>query len=254
VRQQLWQGGGALPQCANIQLETSPLSGTSAKRAAQPSRPTLGYIAPFLVFVAMLGLEHQFSVPIQVGYPIRVALTLAALLLFSRPYASLCVSYPLSSIAMGVAVFAIWIAPDALFGYRHHWLFENSLTGSGAGSLPLQLQGNAIFLAVRVAGSMLLVPVIEELFWRAWLMRWLIDRNFEKVPLGTYIPSAFWLTAVLFASEHGPYWEVGLAAGVIYNWWMIRTKNLGDCILAHAVTNGALAVYVVTTGAWRYWL
>ncbi len=100
----------------------------------------------------------------------------------------------------------------------------------------------------------MLVPIIEELFWRGWVMRWLIDRDFTKIPLGTYLPSAFWITAVLFASEHGPYWEVGLAAGVIYNWWMLRTRSLADCILAHAITNGALAVYVVTAGAWRYWL
>ena len=63
----------------------------------------------------------------------------------------------------------------------------------------------------------------------------------------------FWMTAVLFASEHGPYWDVGLAAGIIYNWWMVRTKSLGDCILAHAVTNGALCIYVVATRHWEYW-
>lgn len=202
----------------------------------------------------MLGLEHQMGVPPQVGYPLRTAVTLLVLLLFARPYISLRPQQPLASAAIGVAVFAIWIAPDALLGYRHHWLFENPLTGTAGGAPPADLQRDLFFLCVRAAGSTLLVPVIEELFWRAWLMRWLIDRDFEKVPLGAYLPSAFWITAILFASEHGPYWEVGLAAGVIYNWWMIRTRSLADCILAHAVTNGVLAIYVVTAGAWRYWL
>ncbi len=101
---------------------------------------------------------------------------------------------------------------------------------------------------------MAVVPVIEELFWRGWLMRWLINPHFEKVPMGTYTPAAFWIVAVLFASEHGPYWEVGLIAGVIFNWWMVRTKSLADCILAHAVTNAILAAYVVATGEWQYWL
>jgi uncharacterized protein len=188
-----------------------------------------------------------------VGYPIRTAVTLVALLIFSRGCISLRVGNLPGSMGIGIAVFLIWIAPDALFGYRHFWLFENSLTGKVGGPLSPDLR-NVAFLWIRAAGSTLLVPVIEELFWRGWLMRWLIDREFQKVPLGTYLPSAFWMTAILFASEHGPYWEVGLAAGVIYNWWMIRTRRLGDCILAHAVTNGALAVYVVTTGAWRYWL
>ena len=40
----------------------------------------------------------------------------------------------------------------------------------------------------------------------------------------------------------------------LYNWWLIRTGNLADCVLAHAVTNGLLAVYVVMTGRWEYLL
>jgi CAAX prenyl protease-like protein len=96
--------------------------------------------------------------------------------------------------------------------------------------------------------------VIEEMFWRGWLMRWLISPRFEAVPLGAYAPVSFWLTAVLFASEHGPYWDVGLATGVIYNWWMLRTRSLADCILAHAVTNACLCGYIVATHHWEYWM
>jgi CAAX prenyl protease-like protein len=65
---------------------------------------------------------------------------------------------------------------------------------------------------------------------------------------------AFWATAVLFATEHGPYWEVGLLAGVIYNWWMVQTRSLMDCMIAHAITNACLAIYVVAFGHWEYWL
>jgi hypothetical protein len=99
-----------------------------------------------------------------------------------------------------------------------------------------------------------LVPIIEELFWRGWLMRWLIDADFRKVPLGSYSGRAFWITALLFASEHGPYWEVGLLAGIAYNWWILRTRTLGDCIIAHAVTNAALSAYVIAAGKWQYWM
>ena len=95
--------------------------------------------------------------------------------------------------------------------------------------------------------------MIEELFWRAWLMRWLISPQFEEVPLGTWSAQSFWIVAVLFASEHGSYWDVGLAAGIIYNWWMLRTRSLGDLILAHAVTNGCLCAYVIAFGKWEYW-
>jgi CAAX prenyl protease-like protein len=225
-----------------------------AKPVSKNLYPALGYIAPFLVYVGIMGMERAFSVQPLVGYPIRAALTLLVLLLASRRCTKLRPERPLASIGIGLVVFAVWIGPDALFGYRHHGLFENFVMGSASGSLPPDLRRNPVFLLIRAAGSTLLVPIVEELFWRAWLMRWLIERDFESVPLGTYLPSAFWITAVLFASEHGSYWEVGLAAGLVYNWWMIRTRSLADCILAHAVTNGALAAYVVTTGAWRYWL
>lgn len=85
-------------------------------------------------------------------------------------------------------------------------------------------------------------------------MRWLIDVKFERIPLGTFAPFAFWVTALLFASEHGPYWDVGLVTGVIYNAWMVRSKSVADCILMHAVTNGLLCAYVITTAQWQYWM
>jgi CAAX prenyl protease-like protein len=217
-------------------------------------RATAAYVAPFIAFVAVMAIEHALLPHSQILYPLRFLLVLAVLLLVSRPYLQLRPKKPLASVAIGAAVFLIWIAPDRLFGYRHFWLFDNAITGSASTSIPTDMQASLWFLALRTLGSVALVPIIEELFWRGWLMRWLINPDFEKVPLGTYGFAAFWIVAVLFASEHGPYWEVGLIAGVIYNWWLIRTRSLADCILAHAVTNAILAAYVMATGAWQYWL
>jgi CAAX prenyl protease-like protein len=95
---------------------------------------------------------------------------------------------------------------------------------------------------------------VEELFWRGWLMRRLIAPEFTKIPLGTYRASSFWTVALLFASEHGPYWDLGLAAGVLFNFWIVRTKSLGDVIVAHATANLCLSVYLIRTGKWEYWL
>jgi len=116
------------------------------------------------------------------------------------------------------------------------------------------LRQNAFFIAVRVLESAVLVPILEELFWRGWVMRWMIRSDFESVPLGQYTALSFWGVAILFALEHGPYWEVGLIAGVAYNWWLVRTRNLADCMLAHAVTNALLAGYVLAFNQWQYWL
>jgi CAAX prenyl protease-like protein len=223
--------------------------------AALHRHPAVPYIAPFAVFITLMAVERFAGLPPLIFYPLRLAISASTILLFSFQVLPLRPSYPLASIGIGLAVFAIWIAPDLLFGYRHSWIFENALTGRAATSLPPGVSSVPWFLAIRSFSSFAVIPVLEELFWRGWLMRWLIDsRDFERVPIGKYDPGAFWLIALLFASEHGPYWEVGLIAGVAYNWWLIRTKNLADCILAHGVTNAILSAYVIGNGQFQYWL
>jgi len=218
--------------------------------------PTLGYVAPFAVYVGLMGLERLAALPAAWFYPLRLLVVLAMLFTISRSCWSLRWSRKWSSVGVGIAVFLIWVAPDVLFGtgYRHFWLFENFITGSARSGLTADLQISLYFILLRSVGSTLVVHVLEEVFWRGWLMRWLINKDFQKVPLGQYLPSAFWIVAILFASEHGSYWEVGLAAGIVYNWWLVRTHNLADCILAHGVTNGLLAIYVVAAHQWQYWL
>jgi len=174
----------------------------------------------------------------------------AVLLIFSRSAIDFRVTNALGSALLGLAVFLVWIAPDVLWpDYRNHWIFTNALTGDVRSSVPDAVRSSLIFLVFRSVGCVLLVPVIEELFWRGWLPRWIVDaEDFRRAPLGVYTALSFWASALLFASEHGPFWDVGLIAGVAYNWWMIRTRSLADCILTHAVTNGALSVYVLAAG------
>ncbi len=202
--------------------------------------------------MAVLALQSVVALPAWV----RFVLPGAAILAVSLPLLKGGPSKPFLSIGIGVAVFLIWVGPDYLFpGWHHTFLFDNGIVGHPVGNTPPAAKNDPWFLLVRIAISVIAVPVLEELFWRGWLMRWIIDGNdFQRVALGTYVPAAFWLTALLFASEHGSFWDVGLATGIIFNWWMVRTRNLWDCIIAHAVTNGVLAAYVVLAGQWQYWL
>jgi uncharacterized protein len=229
--------------------------GLDSGRSQIDSADWKAYTIPFALLIVLLAVRPYLGINPLLTQPLRALAVLTALLVFSRGVIRLRPASPVLSILLGLAVFAIWVAPDLLFpGYRHFWLFENALTRPSASSLPAPaLRTGGWFLFYRLGGSVILVPIAEELFWRAWLMRRLISPRFEKVPIGTYGAEAFWLTAVLFASEHGVYWDVGLAAGILYNWWMIHTKSLADCILAHAVTNAALAAYVLLAHQWQYW-
>lgn len=221
---------------------------------SQP-RGSAAYVAPFAVFLFLLAFQGTAAHYLGRYEPmLRALLLVAVLAVFSRDIIVWRPQRPLASLGLGLLVYLIWVGPEQLFPhYREHWLFHNFLFSEGAASLAPELRQDVFGLTWRSLRAIALVPIIEELFWRGWLMRYLIDSRFEKVPLGTYQTFSFWMTAVLFASEHGAYWDVGLAAGVLYNAWMLRTRSLADCILAHAVTNAALCAHVLTTQQWRYW-
>lgn len=215
----------------------------------------IAWVLPFAVFMLLLGIMPHLRLPATLDLVIRVLLPALALVLVSRPVLDFRVASWFGSIAIGVLVFVIWVGPDLLFpGYRQHWLFQNSITGQLTSSLTDDARADGLALFLRISRAVCVVPIVEELFWRGWLMRWIIRHDFQSVRLGTYAHGAFWITAVLFAAEHGPYWEVGFLAGAIYNWWIVRMKRLGDLFLAHAVTNGCLAAFVLVTGRWEYWM
>ena len=217
--------------------------------------PGVPYVAPFAAFIILLGVKNSLDINANWEYPVRVVIVCVILWLVSRAVIPKRPARLLSSVVVGIFVFLIWIAPDWIWPlYRSHWLFENAVVGAAKTSLPSNVRASLGFLVFRLFGTAILVPVIEELFWRGWLMRYLINVDFRKVPLGTYSATSVWLTAVLFATEHGPYWDVGLCAGLIYNAWMLRTRSLADCMIAHAVTNACLAIYVIAGGHWEYWL
>jgi CAAX prenyl protease-like protein len=215
------------------------------------TRRALPYVLPFAIFIAFLALQQVVPVPQW----LKFLAPLAAIVLVSRPALASRLVNPLGSIALGVAVFALWVGPEILFpGYHQGRLFSNGLLGHPVSTATAAQKSDVVFIFFRILVSVITVPILEELFWRGWLMRWLIDPSFEKVPLGTYSALAFWVVAALFASEHGSFWDVGLVTGLIYNWWMVRTKSLWDCILMHAVTNACLAWYVLQYDHWMYWL
>ncbi len=215
--------------------------------------PAIPYVAPMVVFLALMAAGGIPGLG-AFEYPARVAVLAVVIWLFSRPVLDLRMPNWAGSIVLGLAVFVVWVAPDVLWpGYREHWLFQNSITGKIASSLQEQYRADPMVLIFRAIRASLIVPIVEELFWRGWLMRWLIRSDFLTVKLGEYAHDAFWITAALFATEHGPYWEVGLLAGAAYNWWLVKTKSLGNCILAHGVTNAVLSAYTVFGGHWQYW-
>jgi CAAX prenyl protease-like protein len=234
---------------APVGAESAPPTGHAA-----PGEGTLAWVGPFAVFALWLLVDKSIPLANPGKEILRDLVLVAAILGFSRRVLPTRAPHWLASVALGLAVFALWVAPDTLFpGWREHPLFQNSITGKVTTSIP-PADLTPLMLALRTARAALIVPIVEELFWRGWLPRWLQDTRFARVPMGHYTAFTFWATGVLFALEHGPFWEVGLLCGLIYNWWMWRTKSLGDLVLVHAVTNLALCAYVMATGRWGFWM
>ena len=226
-------------------------SSDTATRAISPAEQ---YIAPFIAFLILLAVGPKLPIVASWEAALRV-LVLGALCVICWPRELPVVpKYAFASAIIGAAVFVLWIAPDLVFpGYRSSALFSNSIVGQPHSSIQPDALRSAWILGWRTARAVVIVPIVEELFWRGWLMRWLIDTDFQKIPVGTYSTFSFWLTAVLFASEHGPYWDVGLITGIIYNLWAMRSHSIADCVLMHAVTNAILSAFVISSAQWQYW-
>ena len=227
------------------------------------SHPTLDRILPFAVYPAFLVLaaaiqflQHQgWVVPVHWDirwlYPAKIGVVLVLLVLLWRnfdelvwPQASSLAQWGLS-IGIGVLVFVLWINLD------QQW----ATVGEMGGYNPTDPETGRIhwgFAGMRFLGAALVVPVMEELFWRSMLMRWLDKSDFRSVDPAKVSMKSFWITAIMFASVHS-LWFAGLLAGIAYNWLYMKTRNLWVPIVSHGITNGLLGIWILSTGNWQFW-
>ena len=224
------------------------------------SKPWLPYVAPFAIYMAFLLAQSPGN--LLWVYPAKTIAVAAALWIFRRKYEEIRLprvvgrvpprgehSRPATSgdvaynmiwaVAIGLVAIAIWIAIDPVYPKLSK-------------VVPFDATGQWLFIVFRVVGAVVVVPVMEELFWRAFLIRWLVNEDFKKVPVGTFTWGSFAITAALFGAEHNE-WLAGLICGVLYNWLYYRRKDVFSCVVAHAVSNAALAGWVLARGDWKFW-
>ncbi len=218
-------------------------------RAADRARNlSAAYLMPFLAIVAtqmLAGAASTGATSFDALYPLRVVAALAALTYFRDAYAGIRRTCSWQAVALGILVFVVWMAlepaPDAE---------KQAAFGTALHALPPGLA--LAWLVARVVGAVVTVPIAEELAFRGYLNRRLIDADFERVPMRTFTALAFVGSSVAFGAMHGR-WLAGTLAGMAYALVLYRRGELGDAIGAHAVTNALLAVYVLATGSWLLW-
>ena len=209
------------------------------------------YVVPFIIFLALTEAGRYFPAHAHLLYIFKT-ITVGGLLWFwHRSYASdfsfkLSMGGYLSAVIVGLFVLAIWILPDKIFPqYGTDEVFNPF-------SFNIHQFAAYALIAVRLIGAAIVVPVMEELFWRSFLLRYLVNPDFKKVSLGTFSWFSFIAVVILFGVEHHRLIQ-GMIAGIIYTALVIRQKSLRGCILAHGVTNLGLGVYVISTQSWEFW-
>ena len=223
------------------------------------SRDLLAYALPFFLFMAglmavsgakSLGLTSFGNIPLDPMYwiyPIQTAVCAAALLWFWKSYdfGNTSVHMLLIGLGVGLLIFALWVAPQELF---HE---PRRLDGFNPEVVP---GFTPWMLATRFTRLVLVVPLVEEIFWRGFLLRYLVREDFTTLPFGSANRFSFWAVTLAFTLVHSPVdWPVAFITGILLNLIATRTRSLAACIAAHAMANLALGLYICATRQWGFW-
>lgn len=224
------------------------------------SRPLLAYIVPFALFMAGTMIESRgwLGLGYEPWYVLKTLAVAASLVYFRKEYPPFSKTGLVLALFAGIAGCLLWIAlaklQSAIPGIQA--LLDLVQQGGRTAYDPFAGEGvtapRVAFVAVRLIGLALVVPLMEEVFWRGFLARYLISEDFRSVPQGKFTPFSFAIVTLAFASVH-PEILAALAWGAAINVLYHRTANLWACVTMHAVTNALLGIYILVTGEWQLW-
>ncbi len=218
------------------------------KTGSHESDSTVAYLSPLMALLVTILVTRVLTIGFDWLYPLRVLVTIVVIWLFwsgkiKRFRFANFISG--SAIGIGVLVFIVLVGID--------WATGDSEKGSVITDSLKEIPAGfaAIWLIFRIVGTIITVPIAEELAFRGYILRRFISINFDKIPL-RFTWFSFLLSSLLFGVMHGR-WVVGFVAGMFYAWAMYRRGKVGDAIIAHATTNALIAMHVLILGKWNYW-
>lgn len=226
----------------------------------------IAYVAPFAAFMILSSLESQIRQQVAgpwgyvASYSCKLAVVAGLLVYFRKAYPAFSTGGIGFAVIAGMAGVVVWVVlcqaewTQTATAWIPNWLMADKRAEFDPFTEVPDASIRMVVLLLRFTGLALLVPIMEELFWRGFLARWLVDPDFEKVPIGRFTPTAFAVTTVFFAAVHlrGEL-PAALLWGATINLLCMRTKNVWACVVMHATTNLLLGIYIVKTGAWAMW-
>jgi uncharacterized protein len=181
-------------------------------------------------------------------FPLQTVVCAAALIVFWKNYEFGSARWIPLSVFVGLVAIVVWVSPQIIFGSPQRVEgFDPSVLAAD----PALYWTTIVFRFLRLV---IVVPLIEEIFWRGFLQRYLIDERFHTVPFGKYTHLSFWGVVLGFMLVHNPPdYPAAVVVGALYGWLTVHTKSLLAPVIAHAVTNLALGIYIMKTGQWGFW-
>ena len=211
------------------------------------------YCGPFVVLLLFIGLtdllkSQGVANPQFWVMPLQTLVCGALLVAWWRHYHLAFPKGILFGVAVGVLALVLWVSPQAFFGIAPR------TDGFDPTHFPPGSPAYWGTVLVRFLRMVIVVPFVEEIFWRGFLLRYLINEDFESVPFGTFKWVSFAVVTVGFTLEHqSSDYAAAFVTGLLFNWVAIRTRSLSTCVLTHAVTNLLLAFYIMATHQWGFW-
>lgn len=210
----------------------------------------LPYVLPMALFLGITALEGNWPERYVAIYIAKIVVVAGALVWAKATWKDIRWQPRLIpvSVACGLALFAIWVGIELALKYPH--LGERSAFNPFEKVPDDSLR--MLFICSRFIGLVLIVPFMEELFWRSFLLRFATQTDFKALPIGTFSLVGGAITCALFALAH-PEWLPALIFAAAMAALVWKTKSIFACFVAHATTNLALGVYVITERAWGFW-
>lgn len=203
------------------------------------------YLVPFILFAAFTYAGPLLGAPRGIIYPLKTMLVAGSLAWFWNAFREEIQFYfSWSAVLWGTGVFLVWIVIDKLYPHIGHSAFNPHQEALWCSPY--------VLIAFRMIGAASVVPLMEEVFWRSFALRFVIKADFRSVPLGHFSWYSFLLISILFGLEHHR-WLAGIFAGMVYAGLLCRSRNLFTPILSHGVTNLLLGIYVLWTESWSFW-
>jgi len=238
-------------------------NGVTWWKAASQS-PAAIRVLPFVLFALPIYLQG----PLGDGspywmYALRTLLGAGLIFWMWRHVTEMRWNFSWEAVAVGLGVFVLWVGLDPYYptlGELGHQLGVTSAPApeeSASTWNPFSLYGSTsalawFFVVVRIVGSSLVVPPLEEVFYRSFLYRYLARTDFLSMPLSEFRLWPFVVVCLAFGLAHHE-WLAGILCGFAYQGLVIYKRRLGDAMTAHAITNALLGLWVVARSQWQFW-